>query len=58
MNYVLGRNPTQSRQTSIKADYSTLYEQIGNIVIERASAGDDYCLRIYERAWKTRDVKS
>lgn len=33
-------------------DYSELYEQIGNIVIERASAGDDHCLEIYERAWK------
>jgi hypothetical protein len=58
MNYVLGQDPTQSRQTSIKSDYSKLYEQIGNIVIERAHAGDDYCLRIYERAWKTRDAKN
>jgi hypothetical protein len=33
-------------------DNSQLYENIGNIVIERAHAGDDHCLEIYKRAWQ------
>lgn len=33
-------------------DYSELYEEIGNIVIERAHAGDKECEDIYARAWQ------
>lgn len=32
-------------------DYTVLYEQIGNIVIERAHAGDKNCGDIYTRAF-------
>jgi hypothetical protein len=37
-------------------DYSVLYEELGNIIIERAHAGDEVCQSIYVRAWqKARD---
>lgn len=49
----MGKGIRQGRHgRSALTDYSGLYEQIGDIVIERASAGDVNCLEIYERAWK------
>lgn len=45
-----GAHPeTQPRRTIDNAD---LYEEIGNIVIERAHAGDKECENIYARAWQ------
>jgi hypothetical protein len=43
-----GHSETQPRQI----DNSQLYENIGNIVIEKAHAGDNHCLEIYKRAWQ------
>jgi hypothetical protein len=37
--------------TPVKIDYASLYERIGDIVIERAHAGDKQCQEIYEHAW-------
>jgi hypothetical protein len=40
-------------------DNSQLYENIGDIVIERAHAGDRECENIYAQAWqKTKDSSS
>jgi hypothetical protein len=45
-----GAHPeTQPRR---QIDNRQLYENIGNIVIERAHAGDNHCLEIYKRAWQ------
>lgn len=52
-----GAHPeTQSRR---QIDNSQLYENIGNIIIERAHAGDKECEDIYVCAWqKTKDSLS
>jgi hypothetical protein len=42
-----------SKTTPKKIDNSRLYEEIGNIVIERAHSGDDNCFEIYKRAAKS-----
>ena len=42
----------QSTQTPQRIDNADLYEEIGNLVIERADAGDKRCVEIFSRAWK------
>jgi hypothetical protein len=45
-----GADPeTQPRR---QIDNRQLYENIGNIVIQKAHAGDNHCLEIYKRAWQ------
>ncbi|HEU4443553.1 MAG TPA: hypothetical protein VFR94_02650 [Nitrososphaeraceae archaeon] len=60
MNQIFSRDgahlETQPRR---QVDNSQLYENIGNIVIERAHAGDQECEDIYARAWqRTRESPS
>ena len=50
MSYVIGQKMSRERKTSSRMDYAALYELIGNMVIERAHAGDENCLHIYERS--------
>jgi hypothetical protein len=40
-----------SKTTPETIDNSHLYEEIGNIVIERAHSGDEQCFDIYKRAY-------
>jgi hypothetical protein len=45
--------------TFTKIDYVTLYEKIGDIVIERAQVGNKECQNIYATAWeKTKEFHS
>ena len=43
---------TETKPATPRIDNTQLYENIGNIVIERAVCGDEECLDIYERAAK------
>lgn len=52
MSSALGENRTHLIQTPTKIDYAQLYESIGDIVIERAHAGDKECQSIYEHAYR------
>jgi hypothetical protein len=50
MSYVISQNMSRETNTSSRIDYAALYEFIGNMVIEKAHAGDENCLQIYERS--------
>jgi hypothetical protein len=52
VNQVIGKNEVCPDTRTSKIDYAALYEKIGDIVIERAHAGDKECLSIYERAYR------
>jgi hypothetical protein len=41
-----------NRATPKTIDYTSLYENIGDIVIEKAHSGDPVFERVYEWAWK------
>ena len=52
MKPIFGRDGTYLTQTPKHVDNSDLYEKIGDLVIERAHAGDEYCEEIFSRAYK------
>lgn len=53
MSQIFGRDRTHlETQPCRQVDNRQLYENIGNIVIEKAHAGDNHCLEIYKRAWQ------
>jgi hypothetical protein len=52
MSRIFDRDETHPTQTSKRIDNSDLYEEIGDLVIERAHAGDGYCEEIFSRAYK------
>jgi hypothetical protein len=52
MKPIFGRDGTHLTQTPKHIDNSDLYEEIGDLVIERAPAGDEYCEQIFSRAYK------
>ena len=52
MSHIFSRDRTHSTQTPTKIDNSDLYEEIGDLVIERAHAGDEYCSEIFSWAYK------
>ena len=54
MSQIFGKSEAHSdTRTSKMINYAALYEKIGDIVIERAHAGDKECLSIYERAYRS-----
>jgi hypothetical protein len=53
VSQIFSRNGAhQETQPRRQIDNSQLYENIGDIVIEKAHAGDNHCLEIYKRAWQ------
>ena len=52
MSFVSGRDATHLTQPSNQKDYTTLYQEIGDYVIQQAHSGDPIFERVFEWAWK------